>query len=232
MHYSKGKRMQDDKSQLKHANKKKYESERQLERQKNILATARDLLAEIGYARTTIRLLAEKAEVAPGTLYNLYKSKDALIIAAVEEVLADLSQGAEDTSEPGFNRIIAIGRGIGYAVQKNPGYAEAMTRALFGGDQNAPLTAVLYRRFVPQTVLHLKAAKQQGWLRPEVNCNKLARHLQAQSWGTVLAWIMGLHKLERFDIEMVESMAMALRANATSKGLEHLEQSMRSITVR
>ena len=63
--------------------RKKYESPRQLERQANILATTREMLAEVGYSATTMRGLAQRANVAPGTLYNLYKSKDALVFAAV-----------------------------------------------------------------------------------------------------------------------------------------------------
>ena len=52
--------------------RKKYESSRQLERQSHILATAREMISELGYAGTTMRSLAERAGVVPATLYNLY----------------------------------------------------------------------------------------------------------------------------------------------------------------
>lgn len=49
------------------------------ERRDRILAAASDLAAEHGYAATTIRLVARRAEVAPNTVYRYFASKDHLL---------------------------------------------------------------------------------------------------------------------------------------------------------
>ena len=74
--------------------KRKYESARQLERQSHIIETARRLLEEEGYEGMTMRGLAKQAGVAQGTLYNLYSSKDELVLAAINYVLEELGEKA------------------------------------------------------------------------------------------------------------------------------------------
>ena len=65
--------------------KQRYQSARQLKRQANILYMTRKLASEVGYDGLTMRGLAEKAEVSPKTLYNLFSSKDELLAAALED---------------------------------------------------------------------------------------------------------------------------------------------------
>ncbi|MEM7002902.1 MAG: TetR/AcrR family transcriptional regulator [Pseudomonadota bacterium] len=190
--------------------KKKYESPRQLARQANILAVARQMLAEIGYDRTTVRGLAERAHVAPGTLYNLYRSKDELIVAAVEEVLEEVGARVLSGSQPGLDRVVAIATETSRVIRKNPPYAEAMTRAMLGGNQDDPITSVLYARYVPFTFAQLREARRLQQLRRDVHLRNIATHLQAQSWGVVVAWIMGLISLEALGTEMQRSSVVTL----------------------
>jgi AcrR family transcriptional regulator len=55
----------------------------------SILKTARDMFFSRGFDGTTIEAIAEKAEVAVGTVYNYFESKSAIILAIT----------ADDTSE-------------------------------------------------------------------------------------------------------------------------------------
>jgi len=51
-----------------------------------VLAAARTAFAELGYAATTYRLLAERTGLAPSALYNYFASKAELFVAVHEEV--------------------------------------------------------------------------------------------------------------------------------------------------
>lgn len=51
-----------------------------------VLATARTAFAELGYAATTYRLLAERTGLAPSALYNYFSSKAELYAAVHREV--------------------------------------------------------------------------------------------------------------------------------------------------
>src|SRR5829696_4939979 len=58
--------------------------EHKAERRARIGKVARELVAERGYAGLTMRELAQKARVAVPTLYNLFGSKDAILVAELE----------------------------------------------------------------------------------------------------------------------------------------------------
>lgn len=62
-------------------------------RHRDILAAAGVLFRRTGYAETSIEAIAERAEVAPGTVYNYFQSKGDLLLALValdgEEVRAN-----------------------------------------------------------------------------------------------------------------------------------------------
>lgn len=61
-------------------------------RRKDILATAEKLFREKGYAKTTINDILKKQNIAKGTFYYYFKSKDEVVDAIV---LADSSDKAE-----------------------------------------------------------------------------------------------------------------------------------------
>ncbi|MFQ5514247.1 MAG: TetR/AcrR family transcriptional regulator [Myxococcota bacterium] len=59
-----------------------------------ILAAARRVIAELGYAEASMDRIAQKAGVAKGTLYLYFKNKDALLERAFEDGLAQLARQA------------------------------------------------------------------------------------------------------------------------------------------
>ncbi|WP_214406973.1 TetR/AcrR family transcriptional regulator [Pseudonocardia lacus] len=72
---------------------------------RTILGAARELFAERGYARTPIRLLAERAGVSPQTIYAHFGSKAGVLRGLVdlldeEAGLVELMAEAEGLSEP------------------------------------------------------------------------------------------------------------------------------------
>ncbi len=52
-------------------------------RRKQILDAAIELIAEQGFARTTIKQIARRAGVADGTIYNYFKNKEDILLAVV-----------------------------------------------------------------------------------------------------------------------------------------------------
>src|SRR5438046_2104489 len=56
------------------------------ETREQILAAARDLYAEVGISGTTIRMICDRADVAPGTFRNHFPTRDDLDQAMIEEL--------------------------------------------------------------------------------------------------------------------------------------------------
>ena len=61
---------------------------RQEGRRHRILSAARDMLSEYGYEGTVMSKVAQRAGVSPTTLYNLYNTKDELLLEALRELAA------------------------------------------------------------------------------------------------------------------------------------------------
>ncbi len=76
-----------------------------------IVAAARDLFWLQGYEATSLAEIAEKADANLGTVYYFFRSKEALLLAALDWYLANLSEVLDpafaQTSDP-IERIFAI----------------------------------------------------------------------------------------------------------------------------
>jgi len=75
------------------------------ERRRQILDAARQLFLEHGYGDTSMDRIAEKAEVARRTVYNQFKSKEALFEAMVQEIwshfpVLDITSDEESLADP------------------------------------------------------------------------------------------------------------------------------------
>lgn len=62
-----------------------------------ILQTAYGLFAELGYSRTTMRLLAQRAGIGLGTIFKHFPDKPSLLVAAFQEDLGRVVQEAFQT---------------------------------------------------------------------------------------------------------------------------------------
>jgi AcrR family transcriptional regulator len=61
---------------------------RQQGRRHRILSAARQMLTEAGYEGTVMSKVAERTDVSPTTLYNLYNTKDELLLEALANTMA------------------------------------------------------------------------------------------------------------------------------------------------
>lgn len=58
-----------------------------LETRERILAATRELLGEVGLEGLTLRAITDRAEVGPGSFYNLFDSKESVIFEVVREAI-------------------------------------------------------------------------------------------------------------------------------------------------
>lgn len=198
--------------------RKKYESNRQLERQSHILATARAMLSELGYSRTTMRNLAERAGVVPATLYNLYGGKDELFLAALDSLLDELRvEALASNPQPGVDAILSLVASSGRTSGASPGYAEALARSLFNLKRDDPAVDALYARARPFFLEHMKKAQSQGQLVPGVEIEIISDHLVGQGWSVIWSWLMGLTERANLAREYERSYLMTLISVTTGE---------------
>ena len=58
-----------------------------MERKSDIVRTARDLFKAKGYDQTTMQNVMDSLDIAKGTIYHYFQSKEALLEAVIEDIV-------------------------------------------------------------------------------------------------------------------------------------------------
>ena len=176
----------------------------QRQRRERILSCVREQLSRTGYEGINMRELAVAAEVSTATLYNLYLGKDALILAALEDLLLELN-GRADESGRGLDRMIARLGVIADQVVATPRYAEAMAKMLFAAEASDQIVRLLIGASIQAHREELAEMLQLGELSTAADIGFLARTLTVSGWGVIMAWMKGFIALHDFRQEYVRT---------------------------
>ena len=196
----------------------------QQQRRERILLSARDQLSQFGYEGLNMRELAVIADVSTSTLYNLYQSKDTLILAALEDQLADINAVVAETNTSGLGRFLARVEAVADQIVETPKYAEAMGKMLFGADAHDPIVQLLIGTSLSFNREELAEMSSCGELRQETDRNFLARSLSSTGWSTVLMWMKGYVALHDFKQEYVRNAVTMLLPYVTQAAEVRLRQ--------
>ncbi len=69
------------------------------EKRRRILQVSFEAFGELGYKRTTIKHIADRAGIAPGSIYTYFHDKDTLFLCAITEIWDRFSQAALEATE-------------------------------------------------------------------------------------------------------------------------------------
>jgi AcrR family transcriptional regulator len=115
-------------------------SSAQRDRRKRILDATLALASKGGYEAVQMRSVAERADVALGTLYRYFPSKIHLLVSALARELERVQDRTERVVIPGatpYDRLMFILARITKGLQRDPQLTEAMTRAFMFADASA-----------------------------------------------------------------------------------------------
>jgi TetR/AcrR family transcriptional regulator, cholesterol catabolism regulator len=112
----------------------------QRDRRKRILDATIALASKGGFEAVQMRAVAEKADVALGTLYRYFPSKIHLLVSGLARELERGQERTERAAIPGdtpYDRLLFVLGRITRAMQRDPNLTEAMTRAFMFADASA-----------------------------------------------------------------------------------------------
>ncbi|GAA0523558.1 TetR family transcriptional regulator [Saccharopolyspora subtropica] len=112
----------------------------QHERRKRILDATIALATKGGYDAVQMRTVAERAEVALGTLYRYFPSKIHLLVTALAREFERAQEKLGRTRIPGetpYERVMFVLNRTTRTMQRSPQLTEAMTRAFMFADTSA-----------------------------------------------------------------------------------------------
>jgi AcrR family transcriptional regulator len=111
----------------------------QLARRERILDAAVDLATEGGYDAVQMREVAERADVALGTLYRYFPSKVHLLVSAMGRTFLELQESVQTTNANSGpdERVYRVVAAVTRYLAKNRRLSGAMLRALMIADADA-----------------------------------------------------------------------------------------------
>ena len=115
-------------------------SEAQRERRKRILDATLAIASKGGYEAVQMRAVAERADVAVGTLYRYFPSKVHLLVSALGREFERIDAKTDRAALAGgtlYQRLNLMVGKLNRAMQRNPLLTEAMTRAFVFADASA-----------------------------------------------------------------------------------------------
>lgn len=112
----------------------------QRDRRKRIIDATIALASKGGYDAVQMRAVAERADVALGTLYRYFPSKIHLLVSGLAREFERTQEKLDRTSIPGdtaYQRMVFVLGRMTRTMQRDPLLTEAMTRAFMFADPSA-----------------------------------------------------------------------------------------------
>ena len=204
---------------------------RQEDRRHRILMVARQMVADYGYGGMVMSEVAERAEVSPTTLYNLYNTKDELLLEALRELIVISYQRVGEMSElgPGWRYLLNVMEYGASLRASEPAYAEAITDALLRAVQGDALTELLLHAVRQDFLFSLTKMAEQGELKKEVDVEHLATILLGNYWSTFMMINKGLEVISRMRIGLLVNVLSVLIASSQGAAREEMETTLEEI---
>lgn len=163
------------------------------EKWRRIRQAAASLFAERGFAGTTTRAIAQRAEVGVGTVYLYAKTKEDLLLRLfVESIEAAIEEGfATLPDAPIVDRLLHIYGRFFEFYARDLALARVLVREMTFGEVDLPANARLSMRFIQQVAAMLHEAAERGELRrdlpgPTAATNTFCAYLMA-----LMTWLRG-----------------------------------------
>lgn len=161
----------------------------QRDRRRRILDATLALAARGGYEAVQMRAVAERADVALGTLYRYFPSKIHLLVSAMARELQRVQERTDRMPLPGgtpYARLMFILDRITKGLQREPQLTEAMTRAFMFADASAAAEVDLVGRLMDAMLARAITDNQREPTEEEL---ALARVVEDVWMSNLVAWV-------------------------------------------
>lgn len=161
----------------------------QLARRERVIAAALDLAAEGGYDAVQMRDVAARANVALGTIYRYFSSKDHLLAAALVEWARDLERRLKDDPSDGSttaDRVAANLRRATETMEVEPLLSSAVVTAL--SSNGAQVVECQHELDETMGRIHARAFCED--FDPELR-DRITRALGHVYYSSLLGWVNG-----------------------------------------
>lgn len=181
-------------------------SKSQAARRERVIGAALQLASEGGYDAVQMRDVATRANVALGTIYRYFTSKDALLASAMVQWMAELEQTVLDRPPRGrttSERVEDVLNRALRAMQRDPQLSRAVVAALMAGD---PAGVDALREMI-ETIARVMRPAFPDDIDPAVEAS-IAKILGHVWWSSLISWANGMGDMDWVAAELNEAVGL------------------------
>jgi AcrR family transcriptional regulator len=180
----------------------------QRERRRRIIDAAMELATEGGYEAVQMREVAAHADVALGTLYRYFASKERLLLAAMDEQVGLMRQRLAERPPQGntpAERVMDDLRRATRALQRQPNMTAAMLKSLIAADRGV---AEMMEPIGQQMTAIIVSA--MGHDEPTAHDRAVAEVIQHVWMASLLWWVAGHAPAEHVNAAVNNAVTLLL----------------------
>ena len=203
---------------------------RQEVRREKILSAARRLVASQGYHGMVMSDLAEVAGVSPTTLYNLFNTKDELLLEALRGLMVEnYEKVGRLNDERGWKYLLKVAENGAWLRSVEPEFGVAITDALLRAKPGDALTKLLFETVREDFLRALEKMKSRRALLDEVDPYHLATILLGNYWSTFILLNKGVERNKQLILSTKINMLSLLIASSRGEDKLDMEILLRKI---
>jgi AcrR family transcriptional regulator len=188
------------------------------ERARRIVETAVELAEQGGFEAVRLRDVAAHAGVALGTLYRRFRSKEDLLLAALEQLVAEhearLAVRPPEGDTP-LERVTSFFHMTTRALCRRPNLARALVRAIATGEPELTQKIHAFHSVMARMIaaaLRGVVVSESADAAPSPEENAIADVLQRVWFATLVGWSNGLHNQPAIVEHTRNAASLLLRA--------------------
>jgi AcrR family transcriptional regulator len=187
-----------------------------LDKRERIRRAGWDLFTTVGYDETTTRDVAERADVAVGTLFVYAEDKRDLLCLVMHDELAQVTRDRLTTMPPRaplVDQLMHLFNGLFEMYGAHPGIAAAFVRHFPGArGPNGVAVAELTLTALTQIAELVVTKQERGEVAASIDAFQAATNIFSLYFGVLVSWIAGLITVEMsLDAVLRASLELQMR---------------------
>jgi len=170
-----------------------------------------------------MRKVAEQANVSPSTLYEIYKSKEHLILYALEENLRGLVV-EEGRYEAGLQRFVHRLESIAGFFESDVESGLSIIELFLRASANSPANEILLANAIEARKTSLLEMLEKKQLKPNIDVEFYSRTLVSLTWGTAIMFARDFISVSDFRSELIRSSMSLLLPLSTENACKSISE--------
>lgn len=186
----------------------------QRDRRKRILDTTYELASSGGFEAVQMRAVAERADVALGTLYRYFPSKIHLLVSALQRQFEEAAKRLQERQIPGdtqAERVLYVLKRLTRGMQGDPKLTEALTRAFMFADSSVKDEIHAVGMSMTSIVTHAMTGRTVGDDELTEQDVAIARVLGDVWLSALVSWVTGRSSAAETAAHMDTAVRLVLR---------------------